>query len=630
MSRKTNQEPDSKFSLPNLWRWLFFRVLIVLGVFLLSFGLYSLVFSSKIYANQYYSSINIGLKSQKEAKEILKKETDFFLNNTIVLSLAGTDKSYEVKLPDIGLNYNVDQMVEEGWRYGRGGHPWPSFFQQLRSVFAKNKLPLIYSFNQNNLDEKISKIAHDLDEPEKDFTFNYNEGKFHLSSERKPGRRINQTKIKQAILSSVALLGDPKISFSIEEFIPQVKKENAESRLTEANKLVEPGDLTLHAGGQEFKLDPDTIGGFVKTQVKGEDLEIIFDDNRIKLFIQSIAKSVDVDPANAKLTVDNGKVTVFQPSREGKTLDQSQAMSDIKGKLLSRISGQGDLVNLDLKIAVKKPEVTSSDVSNLGINDLVGTATTDFKTSPANRVHNIAIGASALNGVMLKPDEEFSTLGHLGTIDASSGYLEELVIKNDKTVPDFGGGLCQVSSTLFRATMNAGLKIIERYNHSYRVSYYEPPVGMDATIFDPSPDFKFINNFKSYILIQSHIEGTKITFDIYGTKDNRKVEISTPVVSNIIDPPPAITAETDTLESGQRKQTQKAHQGATADFHYKVTSSDNEVLQDKNFHSVYNAIPEQWLVGTGPAPTPNCSDGQQNGDETGLDCGGSGCLPCAG
>jgi hypothetical protein len=161
------------------------------------------------------------------------------------------------------------------------------------------------------------------------------------------------------------------------------------------------------------------------------------------------------------------------------------------------------------------------------------------------------------------------------------------------------------------------------------VSYYEPPIGMDATIYDPAPDFRFVNNFASHILVQSHIEGTKITFDFYGTKDNCVATISTPEVYNIVEPPTLIEVETDTLPPGERKQTDKAHQGASAKFDYTVVR-DGETLQQKTFVSVYDALPEKWLVGKAapvpePAPvtTPACNDGAQNGDETGIDCGGS-------
>ena len=126
---------------------------------------------------------------------------------------------------------------------------------------------------------------------------------------------------------------------------------------------------------------------------------------------------------------------------------------------------------------------------------------------------------------------------------------------------------------------------------------------MDAAIYDPAPDFKFVNNYASYLLIQGHINGTKITFDIYGTKDSRAVTISTSNAYDYVDPPAMEEIPSPTLAAGERQQVQKPHQGATASFNYHVVK-DGQVLQDKTFVSKYVALTERWLVGAAPAPAP--------------------------
>jgi vancomycin resistance protein YoaR len=315
--------------------------------------------------------------------------------------------------------------------------------------------------------------------------------------------------------------------------------------------------------------------------------------------VGGIAKQIDVSPKNATLKMADGKATVFQTAVIGKKVDQSQLKIDIENALFARISADTQSLaasTLTIKVAETKPEISDDAINDLGIVDLISTGTTDFKGSPTNRVHNIQVGVASINGALLKPGETFSTLGHLGTIDAAGGYLPELVIKDNRTTPEYGGGLCQVSTTLFRAAMNAGLRIDQRQNHKYRVSYYEPPVGMDATIYDPAPDFKFTNTYSSHILIQGYITGTKITFEIYGTKDSRAVEISTPTITAVTDPPAPSYVETDTLAPGEKKLLEKAHQGATVNFRYKVTK-DGQTLQEKTFESVYVPWQEKWLIG---------------------------------
>ena len=157
----------------------------------------------------------------------------------------------------------------------------------------------------------------------------------------------------------------------------------------------------------------------------------------------------------------------------------------------------------------------------------MGKGTSNFAGSPSSRIHNIKIGSAKFHGLLIKPEEEFSFNTILGEVGPEQGYKEELVIKRDKTIPEYGGGLCQVSTTVFRAAVYSGLKITERYPHAFPVVYYSPQ-GFDATIYPPHPDFRFINDTPSHLLIQTKVEGYYLTFEFYGTDDGRKVEIDGP------------------------------------------------------------------------------------------------------
>jgi len=571
-------------------------------------GAYSVAFTKKVYARQYIGDTNYAGKTKAEIRDILDKKAKSFTGSQIELKYqpqSGDGKVYTIAPKDIGLQFDLDATINPIWNYGRSGNVFNCFWQQLKTAFRKTNYNMAYSFDEESLNNKITGIANEIDHPEKDFSIIYSGGKFTLTTERQEGSRIDQGEMKSNIKNRIATTGSGQITFQSKIYKPQVSQANAEKRLGQANAILTSGDLVLSYNNQTFPADRDTLGSFISSKTKGDDLEIVYNEDRIKLFVETVAKSIDLDPHNAELKVTNGKVSVFQVAKLGSKLDQTKTKVDIKNAIFDRMN-EKTASNISLSVVVLKPEITDDAVSNLGLNELVGTGTTDFKKSSSSRVHNIQIGADAINGALLKPGEEFSTLGKLGKIDASSGYLPELVIKNNQTVPDYGGGLCQVSTTLFRAAMNAGLKITERQNHSYRVSYYEPPVGMDATIYDPSPDFKFVNNYDHYIFIQSHIDGTKITFDIYGTKDNRVATVSDPTVYDYVDPPATINTETDTLPAGQTQQAQKPHQGASAKFEYKVVKGD-QTLQDKIFTSVYVALPEKWLIGVGAAPAPAAS-----------------------
>lgn len=591
---------------------------------LLSFAIYSLAYQDKNYLHQYIGTFSFGGRSKDQTAKILKDNSEKFLGQKIVLKNTDTGKFYEIDPLEIGLNYDSTKTTDNLWSYGRDSGALGNLIEQMKSLFVKRHYLASVNFNSKGLSQKIISIASELDKPEKDYGIVYQEGAFVMTTERASGMRIDQKKITKDIENRMSLFLSQQLDFSLQNFEPKVTLESATLTLSQANAILSGGELTLKNQDQTFQVDKDTIAGFIAADTTGKQLELKFNEERITKYLEAIAKTIDIDPINAKLKMDGGKVAVFEQAGIGKKLKITETINDIESALLTRINGVSSLVILTVEI--NKPQISETQISSLGINELVGTATTSFSGSPVNRVHNITVGANGINGVLLAPGETFSTLGHLGSITSEGGYLPELVIKDDSTVPEFGGGLCQVSSTLFRMAVNAGMKITERTNHKYRVGYFEPPIGMDATIYDPAPDFKFVNNYSHHVLIQSKIEGKNLTFEVYGTKDGRKIEISTPVGYDYVSPGEPIMVETDTLPAGEKKQLEKAHQGASAKFDYKVTSTTGEVLQQKTFLSKYIPWPEKWLVGIGtpPAtPVPSCTDTVQNGDETGVDCGGS-------
>jgi len=338
--------------------------------------------------------------------------------------------------------------------------------------------------------------------------------------------------------------------------------------------------------------------------VPGQDyiLKAKINETRVKAYVSGLAKQIDRQAKDARLKMVGSKVEVFQNSQEGYKLNQEEAVKNITEALNE--PNVAETTEVALNVVVTQPEVSLGNINNLGINEIIGTETTLMTGSPKNRIHNIKNGVSFLNGALIKPGETFSTLKTLGKVEASTGYLPELVIKENKTTPEYGGGLCQVSTTLFRTALNTGLKIVERQPHAYRVIYYEKDgrgrfigPGLDATIYTPHPDLKFVNDTGNYVLIEGYVSGVKITFNFWGTKDGRTVKIDGPYMSNVVPAPPTQYVETDTLPLGEEKQVEKAHPGATAVAYYTVTKGD-QVLFKQTFKSKYKPWPARILVGT--------------------------------
>jgi len=188
----------------------------------------------------------------------------------------------------------------------------------------------------------------------------------------------------------------------------------------------------------------------------------------------------------------------------------------------------------------------------------------NFAGSPKNRIHNIHVGMKKFDGLVLQPGEQFSFNQYLGSVDEKEGYLPELVIKENVTTPELGGGLCQVSTTAFRAAMQAGLKIDARRNHAYPVAYYGT-AGYDATIYPPYTDLKFTNDTGSPVYLRTHVVGTKAIFEVWGKSDGRKVKVNGPFV-------------TEKLPNGGVK-------AAVA----QLVSKNGKSIREENFVSVYQS-----------------------------------------
>lgn len=240
--------------------------------------------------------------------------------------------------------------------------------------------------------------------------------------------------------------------------------------------------------------------------------------------IVQASKELEEKPQNAILAVRDNTMVIEQPDQPGFQVNIEQTTEAVQEALLTSHS---DTIILDTPGTYIAAETKGSDIERLGIKDLIAEGTTNFAGSPKNRIFNINRALKQFQGVLIAPGEEFSFVKYLGPVDGENGYLPELVIKNNRTEPEFGGGICQVSSTVFRAAISAGLKITARRNHAYPVSYYRP-YGMDATIYIPNPDLKFINNTPGHIFLQPSISGTRLTFQMYGTNDGRKVTVDGP------------------------------------------------------------------------------------------------------
>lgn len=602
----------------NLWQNKIFRKVIfaiafaIIGVAVLFFS-FNLAYENKIFPKTYISGVDFGGMTRAEAQT---KLTELIAtSNNQKLNYTWEDKSYNIGLDEMAINYenSRNKTIDQLFEVGRRGSCGKIISETFRAIASSNNVLASFDINNQKLNDYLTNIAKDIDIQEKDATIEIRSDQPVVVPE-KIGRKFEQEKNRQIVYETLGGFNfNTPLAFQVSQVIPKINSTIAQNAIAETLLLMKK-HLVMNGANKTFELKSEDITAMIEFVARPANKNIVSTpQSAVTLYVLSpeisptkvgekvdgIAGEVYQEPKDPKFQVTDGKVAAFQVEQTGYELDKTKAIEQIIQAI------NNDQSSLDLPIKVTEPSLSSDDPDKLGIKDLISEGKTSWRGSPSNRIHNLTLGSSKISGTIVKPGEEFSTVKTIAPIDAASGFLPELVIKNSTQVtPEIGGGLCQVSTTLFRAVLNAGLKITDRSPHSFRVSYYEPPVGMDATIYDPAPDFKFVNNMSTPILIWAIAGNNSLSFQIYGTKDNRKVEISDPVLFDYTSPGEAVYSQSDTMAAGAIRQTERATSGVSASFKYKVTSASGEVLQSETYLSKYVPIPNSFLYGPGTEGIP--------------------------
>jgi len=566
--------------------------LIMIGIF----GL-QVAYAGKILPNVKIGEITVGglTKSKAQAKVTRYLETHSDLR--VVLN----DKSEIIELENIDYQVDISATINEAWAVGRESLLHQRVLKKMILPFRETKIIPVISYNASSLDQEIDTLTQLWELPRRDIRFSINATEVKVLTDTAPGFILNTEMLRQQIDHALLSFSFHPIETSLVSDKVRVDPATVPNAILLAEKIMSSG-LTLTYKYNTYKIEPEVIGTWILSGYEGNALVPILDKQKISAYVAELATSINTAAQNVSLLVKDGKVVDFIPPRSGRVLAEDETVVLISNSLVSRLKDSEIDQEISLPVADKRPLI-DEDASGLGITELIGKATTPFTGSPPNRISNIKNGTKFLSGTLISPDEEFSTVQTLGTIDNTTGYLPELVIKGNRTVPEFGGGLCQVSTTLFRSVLNAGLPVTARRNHSYRVSYYEKDAegnfigpGLDATIYDPNPDFRFKNDTGHNILITGYVEGDLITFELYGTSDGRTAIVDGPYTLGTVPAGDPIFIETDELEPGQEKRIETAHPGGTAVATYKVTYPDGKIIEQV-FNSSYRPWPAQYLVG---------------------------------
>jgi len=597
-------------------KWLLFLVaffVFLVGIIFTSYFAFEKKYASRIYPGIYIGEINLGGLNYIEAQKILNKKIDSLNSEGIIfrykdkeaklyptLSSVESDLAYEI------INLNIDKSIKLALQEGRGDTPLKNIIKKIDLIRKKEQLNLFFTINKTEIFKLLKSNFSKYETEAIDANLNYKNNNFTITKEETGLVLDYSSAIKQLEKNLINFKLD-KITLESKIAFPKIYKKKVAGLDKEAKNILENSPLYIKFDSsiydnkkvqdKNWLIKKEVIASWLKIKPEFDltkeknDFYVGFDEKKLKeYFDEYISPEINLEPQNAKFEIKDGRVVEFQESKDGLELNFEASFNLLENKFLIEKENNISLATTELKSILQ-----TQDVNDLGINEIIGTGHSSFAGSPKNRRHNIATGASSLNGLIVKPGEELSLIETLGDIDKENGYLPELVIKGNETIAEYGGGLCQIGTTLFRTVLQSGLPVTMRRNHSYRVFYYEP-AGTDATIYDPWPDFRFVNDTKNNILIQTRIEGDDIYFDFWGTKDGRIIKVDEPTIYNITKPDPTKLVETLDLPVGEKKCTEHAHNGADAYFDYTVTYPDETVIE-KRFTSHYVPWREVCLIG---------------------------------
>ncbi|HEY6736182.1 MAG TPA: VanW family protein [Candidatus Saccharimonadia bacterium] len=514
------------------WTWLRWPARVI-GTLVVLVVLYAASFElthiNKIYPGVQAEGVDLGGLTQADAQARLEQHAKVFTGQVITIT-QGT-ANLRIPVASLAPKYDAAKASALAFQYGRAGNWQQWLLAKARSALGRTTIISTLQADVTKLTPYLTQLYDDTVTPVQNAQLAFNNNQAEVTPAQS-GARLDMGELGAAILGRLATTSTDAITAPVYQIAASLDTQPLQAAVGQINGLV-ASPITLQWGDNQRQIDQATIITWINVGAKTsrpflvsrqvEDLyptpataDLGLSQTAVNAYVAQLAGGIDQTAQNAGLAMQNGQLAIVQASKNGVKVDRDATVAAINDALKTA----GDRT-ISLKLATTQADVNESNLDSLGIKELISEGETYFPGSPSTRLTNVRTGARRFNGVLLKPGETFSFGALLGDVGPEQGYVPELVILNNHEEKQYGGGLCQVSSTAFRAALAAGLPITERHNHSFAVSYYTWPYaapGVDATIYYPEVDFKFVNDTGHYLLMQTVMSGYDLKFDFYGTK----------------------------------------------------------------------------------------------------------------
>ncbi len=570
---------------------------------------YDLLHAGRIYTGVTVAGVNVsGLRPDEAAARIAGQIT-FPQTGHIVFQFE--KQVWGASPGDLGLYLDPVSSAQAAMSLGRTGNPLRRLGEQFQAWYGGIDLPPVLIHDQRQAVEYLQGLAAQLNRPTVEASLKIN-GTDVIVSPGQVGRSVDIPATLAPLEAQLSSLSDGILPVVLHDAPPVILDASAQAEI--ARKILsEPLTIKI-PNSQEgdpgpWVFDGQSLAGLLTIQlVQGQGeahYQVELDPAGMRTFLEGLATNLARQPQNARFIFndDNKKLEKIQSAVIGRQLNIDASIQQINAK-----AAQGEH-SIDLSFDYTDPAITDqANAKDLGITELVSAQTTYFYGSSAERIQNIKTASSRFHGVLVAPGATFSMADIMGDVSLDSGYAEALIIYGNRTIKGVGGGVCQVSTTLFRAVFFGGYPVVERYSHAYRVAYYElnaqgqvnsKMAGLDATVFVPVVDFKFTNDTPNWLLMETYVnvKARTLTWKFYSTSDGRKVEWDTTGLQNIEPAPDPLYQENPDLAEGEQRQVDYAADGADVTVTRTVIRNGQVYFED-SFSTHY--LPWRAVIEYGP------------------------------
>ena len=568
---------------------------------------YQLAYAGRIFPGVSVAGVDLSGLSPNDAALKLSQTLSYPITGKILFRDA--DKVWVAPPAELGMVFDPSASALAAYEFGRSGGLFGALSGQISAGGLGSDVPPVVIFEQRVAYNYLQNIGVQVDQQVVEASLHL-EGTNVIAQPGQLGRLLNLDATLIYLGAQLQSFRDGEVPLVIQEAAPKLL--DVSSQADAARRILsQPLTITVpnyrEGDPGPWTYDIPVVANMIAVSVVDNggkaEMQVGLDPASLRQTLSELKTYVDRQPANARFVFNDEKdqIEPIQVSNVGRLMDVEASIVSINEALLR---GEHTVA---LTVAEAQPAVADTATgAELGITQEIISYTTYFYGSSSERIQNIQAAASSFHGILVAPGETFSMGNYMSDVSLENGYAEALIIYGGRTIKGVGGGVCQVSTTLFRSVFFAGFPVVERIPHAYRVSYYEKTIsgaidpdlaGLDATVYFPLVDFKFVNDTPYWLLMETYVEGQTLTWKLYSTSDGRSVTWDTTGPSNVVPAPSPLFEENPELKDGEIKQVDYSAQGADVTV-TRTVWKDGQVYFTNEFQTHYQ--PWQAVCEYGP------------------------------